>query len=553
MSVAPAHITRRDHLVGAALCAGYIALLVATAGDLGMSRDESMYVHAADQYARWLTLLWDDPSAAVQQGNIDRYWKANREHPPLAKLLFSAGHLYHAHVSPFDMPSVAYRAGGMLCAGLLLWLIYVFGAQLYGRQAGLMAALLYALLPRPFYHAHLTCFDVPITLAIVFCVYTYYRSLRERRWLAMLGLAFGLALATKHNSWVLPGIFLIHFLWVHVVQRLAGPGPNFRIASNPRFLWVMLLAGPPMLLLLWPWVWNDTAARLGWYIAFHMKHDYYNIAYLGQNHFWPPFPISFPWVMTWMTLPLTTLALAVVGVAIEGRGMLAALRGRMPSADPRQPAVLVLGCLLAPLVMISLPSTPIFGGTKHWMTGYPFLCLFGGLAFSSALGWARPRLPAVLAALRAPVLPAVAGALLLLPAALETAHSHPFGLSHYGVGAGGVPGSADLGMNRQFWGFTTRSVTDYLTEHAPRGARIYICDTTGGAFRMLQRDGWLPDHLRPTGQVGRADFALVHHEHHFAEVDHQIWSAYGSVRPVHVLTYDGVPIVSVYRNPRGRR
>lgn len=553
MSIAGVRTGRRDHLLGAALCVGYIALLVATAGDIGMSRDESMYVRAADQYARWLQLLVDEPSAALQRGNIDRYWKANREHPPLAKLMFAAGHLYDAHVSASDTPSLAYRAGGMLCAGLLLWLIYVFGAQLYGRGAGLMAALLYALLPRPFYHAHLTCFDVPITLAIVFCVYAYYRSLLRQRWLAMLGLAFGLALATKHNSWVLPGIFLIHFAWVHVMQVRTGHDAAARVGRNPRFLWVMLLAGPPILLALWPWVWNDTAARLGWYIAFHMKHDYYNMAYLGQNHFWPPFPVSFPWVMTWMTVPLTTLALALIGVGIEGRQMLDRLRSRTPAADPRQPAVLLLGCMLAPLVMISLPSTPIFGGTKHWMTGYPFLCIFGGLAFMSAVDWARPRLAAAASVLRGPVLPVAAGAVLLLPSALETAHSHPFGLSHYGVGAGGVPGSADLGMNRQFWGFTTRSVTDYLAEHAPPGARIYICDTTGGAFRMLQRDGWLPDHLRPTGHIGNADFALVHHEHHFAEVDHQIWSTYGSVRPVHVLTYDGVPIVSVYRNPRIKR
>jgi hypothetical protein len=36
------------------------------------------------------------------------------------------------------------------------------------------------------------------------------------------------------------------------------------------------------------------------------------------------------------------------------------------------------------------------------------------------------------------------------------------------------------------------------------------------------------------------------------EVDYQIWAAWGSVQPAHVLTYDGVPIVSVYENPRRR-
>ena len=70
------------------------------------------------------------------------------------------------------------------------------------------------------------------------------------------------------------------------------------------------------------------------------------------------------------------------------------------------------------------------------------------------------------------------------------------------------------------------------------------------AFEMLLRDGLLPPTFHPTGDIARADYALVHHEKHFAEVDHQIWTTYGSVQPAHVLLYDGVPIISVYRNPR---
>ena len=54
----------------------------------------------------------------------------------------------------------------------------------------------------------------------------------------------------------------------------------------------------------------------------------------------------------------------------------------------------------------------------------------------------------------------------------------------------------------------------------------------------------------PTADISAADYALVHHEKHFAEVDHQIWNTYGTTRPVYVLTYDGVPIISVYENPR---
>nr|MBK7067045.1 hypothetical protein [Deltaproteobacteria bacterium] len=76
--------------------------------------------------------------------------------------------------------------------------------------------------------------------------------------------------------------------------------------------------------------------------------------------------------------------------------------------------------------------------------------------------------------------------------------------------------------------------------------------TTFESWNMLQRDGRLRPDIRPVWQVGEGHFAIVHHELHMNEVDYQIWTAYQSPATAHVVTYDGVPIVSVYRNPRSR-
>ncbi len=107
-------------------------------------------------------------------------------------------------------------------------------------------------------------------------------------------------------------------------------------------------------------------------------------------------------------------------------------------------------------------------------------------------------------------------------------------------------------MNRQFWGFTTGSVLPFLLEAMPEGGTVYLNDTTPAAWDMLKRDGLLPANLRPAYDLARADYVLVHHEKHFAEVDHQAWVAFGSTAPAHVLAYDGVPIVTIYENPRHR-
>src|SRR6185369_2788805 len=71
----------------------------------------------------------------------------------------------------------------------------------------------FALLPRPFYNAHLDCFDLPIAFWITVVIYCYWRSLTSIGWAVMTGIAYGCALATKHNAWFVPGLCLIHFAW----------------------------------------------------------------------------------------------------------------------------------------------------------------------------------------------------------------------------------------------------------------------------------------------------------------------------------------------------
>lgn len=546
--------TRRDHLVGLILCVVYITILVVTSRELAMSRDESFYAIAAQRYAGWYKKLADDPSAAVEQQTIDSAWGYNHEHPALIKTLFAWSFLANEKWHVFDRESTAYRFPGMVLSGLLLWLIYIFGLRAFGRSAGLFAALAFAALPRPFYHAHLDAFDVPITLMVTVVTYAYWRSLYCKRWLFWLGLTYGLALATKHNSWIVPGVLLIHWAYVALLEwRRRRNGEQRRLSLVPWWLVAMAVCGPLIFVGSWPWLWHNTWERFLGYARFHLHHDYYNMEYFGVNYFWPPFPMSYSWVMTAFTVPLTILLLMMVGVGRSVPSMLPRVWASrfwrsdvLGTEDDSRRGVLFLGSMLAPLIVMSIPTTPIFGGTKHWFTAYPFLALFAGAGFE----WVRGRCLALTNILRGHRVAAFGlGGLLLGPSLIETAHSHPFGLSHYTALAGGVPGAADYGMNRQFWGFTTGSLVDYFKEQMPNGGTVWICDTTFDAFEMLHRDGVLPRNIRAVGDLTQADYVIVHHEKHFAEVDFQAWMAFRSVTPAHVVTYDGVPIISVYKNP----
>jgi 4-amino-4-deoxy-L-arabinose transferase-like glycosyltransferase len=567
----PTDVGLRDHLLGALLALVYLVVLLGTASELAMARDEGFYVIAAERYAGWFEKLVDDPGEAFTQKSVDKHWAYNNEHPALMKTVFAFGYLLDkkgwpalreaAGLEPeplFSQPSMAYRFGGMLSAALLLWLIYIFGARAADRRLGMFAAIAFATLPRVFYHAHLDCFDVPIVLMITWTVYAYHRALTSRPWALVVGVAYGAALATKHNAWILPGILVIHWAWVASEEMLRRKrGDRARIVVTPYWLIAMCTIGPLLFWASWPWIWFDTFDRLDAYAAFHLHHVYYNMAYFGVNYFRPPFPIGYPFVMTLFTVPLTIVALAIAGIGLRTRALLpTALAQRfMPRgelrADARATDVLWLGCMLAPMIVIALPSTPIFGGTKHWFTAYPFMCLFAGYAALHVVVSTESRLlgRGIVDAGAASV---VAMAILLAPSFAETAHSHRFGLSHYTLAAGGVPGAADYGMNRQFWGFTTGSVVGFLRERMPKGGTVFLHDTLPTAFEMLKRDGLLPQNIRAAQNLSDADYVLVHHEHHMAEVDFQAWQAFGSVQPAHVLTYDGVPILTIYEHPRHR-
>jgi hypothetical protein len=220
-----------------------------------------------------------------------------------------------------------------------------------------------------------------------------------------------------------------------------------------------------------------------------------------------------------------------------------------PKPDAAETDLLLALSLLVAIGPFFLPKTPIFGGTKHWMPAYPVLAIMAGRGFAivrrrahgTLAPWFERRSRRVVAEV------GLALAVLLAPL-LMTAHSHPFGLSSYVPLVGGTAGGADLGLNRQFWGYTSQSAAaEYLNARAPRGATVFIHDTTWDAWSRMQQEGRVRADLRAVFAPGEADFVLVEHELHMNEVDYSAWVGIGTDAPTYVVAHDGVPIVSIYK------
>ena len=157
----------------------------------------------------------------------------------------------------------------------------------------------------------------------------------------------------------------------------------------------MVSLGPVVFCLGWPWIWSDTGERLADYVAFHLNHEYYNMEFLGVTYFRPPYPRLYAWVMTVATVPTITLLLFALGLGKSALELPFLRRIRALSFRERRAAkqlfstrTLWILCLFTSYAPWLSAETPIFGGTKHWITAYPFMCLFAGTGFE----WTRQKL-----------------------------------------------------------------------------------------------------------------------------------------------------------------
>ena len=77
----------------------------------------------------------------------------------------------------------------------------------------------------------------------------------------------------------------------------------------------------------WPLLYVDLVTHLREYIVFHDRHDHYTLDYFGFLYVKPPFPISYPLVMTLLTVPVGILVLGLIGVGCTMRRAWSAFGG----------------------------------------------------------------------------------------------------------------------------------------------------------------------------------------------------------------------------------
>jgi 4-amino-4-deoxy-L-arabinose transferase-like glycosyltransferase len=468
-----------------------VFLLLALTASNGFVRDEGFYFFAARQYNAW--------NFDFSDAGLVKTFGYNHEHPGFAKILM--GWTW----SLTGLGATGFRLGAILLTAIGAAFTFLFGAKLRDTPTGLCAVIMYFAAPHVFYHAHLACFDAPVTGLIVASTYAFWRSTESKRWIAPACIFWGLALATKHNAVFTLGGFVI---------------ASALMKRAPLSLVLMPIAGLVIFYVFYPYGWHHPLQRIGAYYAYHAHHEHYPVDFFGTLYTKPPFPIGYAFRMTALTVPLVTLVLGCIGLV------------RVAKRE-WGPVLLLLGALIPPLV-ISFPTVPIFGGTKHWMPMMPFFCI---AAASVLVEIARSNRTAL----------ALSALALALPIA-DTIRTHPHGQTYFNELVLGHQGAAYAGLPRTFWGGDGRAMLDTLNRKAEEGAKVFTHRMNVGDWRQYRDDGLVRKDLVQVKTPAEADWGLMYHQREHQEVEYLYWQRGGVL--VDTLMFDGVPLVSLYALPK---
>jgi len=422
----------------------FIALIVAGLSSVvrpGLTWDEPAYVIAGYQYTEWLG------SPSFSRAAIDAKWRTNSEHPPAAKIIYGLAARIGAGLGFNEFLSA--RVAAVLMFTGLVALVFWFTTRWFGRVAGALAAASLAFMPRVFGHGHLAGLDVPVALACFGATISFSRA-HTRPWKGIIaGLLLGIALLTKINAVFLPVVLIPWAVWAHR-KRAILPCVLLVVVGCATFF-----AG-------WPWLWHDTAHRVGVYTINKAERlegsdrptgtTNVPVHYLGTTYRDERAPWHYPLVMMLVTVPLGLLVFTGIGV-----------RGAARAAE-RGIGALILASALLHLLIFVLPMVPKYDGVRLFMPAFPFLACLAGVGGACVWRW------------RGSTGPVIVG-LVLAVSGLALFWTQPYELSYYNALVGGAPGAHKLGFETTYWGDTVNlDVANYVNDdkHCPAGSTISV-------------------------------------------------------------------------------
>jgi hypothetical protein len=535
--------------------AAFVFVAAALAGaHASLPEAEARLFDVAQRHGAWWVHLPAKPLEAFK--TIASSFGAEPGASPLPVAAAGVGQaLLGAHPLPGAL--LAFRLAACAFAALLAYLLSRFGADLGGLAAALLAPALLFLVPACADAALHAGADLPAAALWLGVLLAHHRLLRSRdrreriRRAAIAAILFGFAVATRRDAWTLLPLLLLHYLAVRSrggIRALSAEEPSPARHPAGRSAWRSLLAGlpgsiPAMLILgpllfaaLSPGVWLDPVRRFP--AAVWATLDAPPFVHLGRVVTGARPPWRAPLLAALLLPPAAIGFVYLAGLLHSARRLVLGWRGEA-AASFSDELLLLLGAL-TPLLLAAIGIAPAEAGIGPVLPALAVLSLLAARTLATA---ARSAWPAGAAKLT------LALALLLLyPALRATVHTFPHGAGAWSEWIGGAPGAASLGLPRVATG-SGAALLDELHDRAAEGQRIWWPQLPPAALEALRRDGRLRADLRVAPSLAEADLAVVDHDDARRDLEYQVWTAFGSARPVAGALLDEVPMASVYARP----
>ncbi len=457
----------------------------------------------------------------------DLFQLALNDHPPLGRLWIGLGEKLARNIRPPDNTPSNYslaraRTAPAMAFALLVFLVGCTAASWYGRPAGLIASLSLLLMPRVFGHAHIASLESFINLtyaATVLAVAHYWNPAQppKKRTACLTGILLGLALLSKVQAIFIPIPVFVWAVWHWRLQALI-----------PLLIWGV--TGLVVFYIGWPHLWDAPVDHLLEYLGRTTDRAVLYNWYFGEQFADRSTPWHYPLVMFAVTVPLGIHAFALLGIA--------GLKGTFREM-PRE--WLLLGCIVLPLLVFSLPGTPVYDGVRLFLVVFPLWAIFAGRGGQTLYRWLAQRLSAAKAGwlLAAFLTLQVYGIIFLTPC----------WLSYYNLAVGGLRGADKLGFERNYWSDSvTHELLRTAMEKIPPGSTIYVTPVLH-QFQLQELSAQEPLFTRHNIQLlayqgqplGEHDYLLVYYRRANLDIDlSEGWNVITEIRR------ENVPLAGLY-------
>ena len=496
-------------------------ILVATAGDYGLTFDEPVYVEGADRVADWFGgLVSADGAASFGRQRLEQSWvfaRPENRNLPVPTLVCCLG---RAIGGRWLAPLSSYRFGHCLLMAATVGILFGCLARTYGWEVACVAAGSLLLLPQVFAHAHLNATDVPVSAFWVLALLAWSGS--GTSWIksTLPAIACGLGLATKATFVLLP---LLLVAWTILFRRWG----QWRAAL------LLFLLSPCVMLMLCPMWWPAPLSSSFEYFrtVFHSEDVWkIEVYYLGETYVTGvrSLPWHNAWVLPAVTTPPWTLMLATLGFV---RG----LRSR-----DRATVLWMMGAMVLPLLRM-FPNTPGHDGVRLMLPSIFCLAPLAGLGFAGLI----ERFRFLREGRRSPVARWLVIVLLLAVSIAVLVSLHPYEMSYYSEAIGGLRGAAALGFEISYWFEAyTPNALEQVQRQLPRGAKVWTYPKYDGYALLRQWGLWREDLVE--GDIGDADFLILYaRKSRFGGIP-GIEQYYTRGRPIWSLRCQGVQLIGLY-------